>query len=108
MEETQETRVLSLGQEDPLEEDMATPLGFLNGEAHGQRSLAGCSPRGRRESDTTQHSSTWVPLLSELSVFVTTLQSFIQEIVLGHLLCATVLPGGSAGKESAGNAEFNP
>ena len=27
---------------------------FLPGESHGQRSLAGCSPRGHRESDTTE------------------------------------------------------
>ena len=30
-----------------------TPV-FLPGESHGQRSLAGCSPRGRKESDTTE------------------------------------------------------
>ena len=29
--------------------------GFLPGESHGQRSLAGYSPRGRKESDTTEH-----------------------------------------------------
>ena len=28
-----------------------TPV-LLPGECHGQRSLAGCSPQGRRESDT--------------------------------------------------------
>ena len=28
-----------------------TPV-FLPGESHGQRGLAGCSPRGRKESDT--------------------------------------------------------
>ena len=27
---------------------------FLPGESHGQRSLAGYSPRGRKESDTTE------------------------------------------------------
>ena len=27
---------------------------FLPGECHGQRGLAGCSPRGHRESDTTE------------------------------------------------------
>ena len=32
---------------------MATPV-FLPGESHGQRSLVGCSPRGRKESDTTE------------------------------------------------------
>ena len=30
-----------------------TPV-FLPGESHGQRSLAGYSPRGRKESDTTE------------------------------------------------------
>ena len=29
-----------------------TPV-FLPGECHGQRRLAGCSPRGRKESGTT-------------------------------------------------------
>ena len=44
----QETRARSLGQEDPLEKGMATHLVFLPGEFHGQRSLAGYSPWGRR------------------------------------------------------------
>ena len=39
----QETWVRALGQEDPLEEIMATPV-FLPGEFHGQRSLEGYSP----------------------------------------------------------------
>ena len=30
-----------------------TPV-FLPGESHGQRSLVGCCPQGRRESDTTE------------------------------------------------------
>ena len=46
-------RVQSLGQEDPLEKEMATPI-FLPGESHGQRSLAGYSPWGRKELDTTE------------------------------------------------------
>ena len=41
----------TLGQEDPLEEDMAT---YLPGESHGQRSLAGYSPQGCEELDTTE------------------------------------------------------
>ena len=40
MREMQEMRVRSLGQEHPLEEDMATHSRIL---AHGQRSLAGYS-----------------------------------------------------------------
>ena len=47
-------RVQSLGQEDPLEEEMATTPAFLPGESHGQRSLAGNSPWGGTESDTTE------------------------------------------------------
>ena len=30
-----------------------TPV-FLPGESHGRKSLVGCSPRGRKESDTTE------------------------------------------------------
>ena len=40
----QETQVPSLGWEDPLEEGMANPPGFLPGESHEQRSLVGFSP----------------------------------------------------------------
>ena len=50
-------RVQSLGQEDPLEEEMAKPTPvFLLWKSHGQRSLAGNSPLGCQESDTT----TWL------------------------------------------------
>ena len=37
----QETRVRSLGQEDTLEEEMATPSSILSWKFHGQRSLMG-------------------------------------------------------------------
>ena len=43
-------QVQSLGQEDPLEKEMATPV-FLPGKFHGQKSLAVYSPWGRKESD---------------------------------------------------------
>ena len=39
----QETRVQSLGREDPPEKGMATPPIFLTGESHGQGSLVGYS-----------------------------------------------------------------
>ena len=45
--------VQSLGQEDPLEEEMATYSVFSPGKSHRQRSLAGYSPRGHKELDTT-------------------------------------------------------
>ena len=40
----QEMQVQSLGQEDPLEKDMATHSSILAGKSHEQRSLAGYSP----------------------------------------------------------------
>ena len=55
MQDTQETWVLPLGREDSLEAGawQPTPV-FLPREFHGQRSLAGNSPQGHKESDTTQ------------------------------------------------------
>ena len=57
----QEMKVSSLGWEDPLEKEMARPWNgedpipvFLPGKYHGQRSLAGCSPRGCKELDMTE------------------------------------------------------
>ena len=49
----QETWVPSLGQKDPLEKGMVTDSS-IPGEFHGQRSLAGYSLWGRKESDTTE------------------------------------------------------
>ena len=44
--------VQSLGQEDPLEKEMApTPIS-LPGKSHGQRSLVGYSPWGHKERMT--------------------------------------------------------
>ena len=47
MQETQ-TQVLSLGLEDPLEEEVATIPVFLPRKSHGQRSLAGYSSKGHK------------------------------------------------------------
>ena len=47
----QETWVRSPSWEDPLEEGMATHSSILAGEFHGQRSLAGYSHFGRKDSD---------------------------------------------------------
>ena len=54
VQETRETRVQSLSREDPLEEDMAVHSSILAGKLRGQRGLAGYSPWGRKESDTTE------------------------------------------------------
>ena len=52
----QETRVRSLGGEDPLEKGMECQpaLVFLPGEFHGQRSLSGYCSRSCKQSDTTE------------------------------------------------------
>ena len=50
----QETWIRALGQEDALEKGIATHSSILDGEFHGQRSLAGYSPWGCKESDTTE------------------------------------------------------
>ena len=49
----QETWVQSLGQEDPLEKEMATHSSILPGEFHRQ-SMVGYSPWGCKELDTTE------------------------------------------------------
>ena len=46
-------------------ERLPTPV-FLPGEFHGQRSLAGCSPWGRKESDTTEQLSLFFSLRDKL------------------------------------------
>ena len=50
----QETRVQSLGQEDPLEKEWQPTPVFLPEESHGQRSLVRYSPWSHKESDTTE------------------------------------------------------
>ena len=60
MQEMQKTQVQSLGPEDPLEEGMATRSSALawrmpwTAEPGGQQSLAGYSPQGLKELDTTE------------------------------------------------------
>ena len=51
---TQETQVPSLGWEDPWRRKWQPTPGFLPGKSHGQRSLAGYSPWGLKESGTTE------------------------------------------------------
>ena len=49
-----ETWVQSLGQEDPMEEGMATHSSILPSRIPWTEDLAGYSPWGRKESDTTE------------------------------------------------------
>ena len=51
-------RVPPLGQDDPWRRAWKPAALFLPGESHGQRSLAGYSPWGCKESDTTERLST--------------------------------------------------
>ena len=55
MQETQEMRIRSLGSKDALEEKMAIHSSIHAWKIPLERSLAGYSPRGRKESDTTEH-----------------------------------------------------
>ena len=56
--EMQETQVRSLGWEDSLEKGMATHSSISCLEnPHGQRSLAGYSPKGHEELDMTERLS---------------------------------------------------
>ena len=54
MQETQETQVRSVGQEDLLEEGRQPIPVFMAGESHRQRSLAGYSLEGHKKSDTIE------------------------------------------------------
>ena len=49
-----ETQVRSLGQEDPLEKEMATHSSILAWKIQWMGNLVGYSPWGRKESDTTE------------------------------------------------------
>ena len=49
-----ETWVRSLGLEDLLEKEMAIHSSTIAWKSHGQKSLVGYSPWGRKESDTTE------------------------------------------------------
>ena len=59
----QETQVRFLGWEDSLEKGMAPTPVFLPGKFHGQRILAGYSPRDCKESDTSE-------ILTPLSLYI--------------------------------------
>ena len=50
----QKPRVGSLGEKDLLQQEWLPILVYFPGEFHGQRSLAGYSPWGRKESDMTE------------------------------------------------------
>ena len=55
VQEMQETRVWSLGRENPLEEEMHPTPVFLPEKSHGQKRLASYSPWDCKNSDRTEH-----------------------------------------------------
>ena len=55
VQETQKTRVQSLGWEDPLEKEMATSSNILAWEIPGTEEPCGLHPRGCRELDIPEH-----------------------------------------------------
>ena len=63
-------RVGSQDWEDLLEEECQPTPVFLPGEFRGQRSLAGYSPWGHKESDMTKHNGTTSPSCSYCSGFI--------------------------------------
>ena len=76
-----------------------TPV-FLPGESHGQRSLAGCSPQGRRESDTTGRLGTQVrgsSLCCHLSLSVAYARAFLCCHCFSRVNCKCVYPLVQAG-----------
>ena len=64
-QELQETQGWSLGQEDPLEEEMATHSSLLVWRIHGQRSLAGYSQKGSQRVRQKQLSMSTIHLVSK-------------------------------------------
>ena len=60
MQEKQEMQVRSLGQEDPLEKEMATYSSIPAWKIPGQSRLAVCSPKGQKKLDMTKRLSTFV------------------------------------------------
>ena len=91
----QEARVKSLGWEYPLGKGVATLSVFLPGEFHGQRSLAGYSSWGHKESDTTEQLST--------ALHNVILRNIIYRTNILYLSIIPGFPGVSDGKESACN-----
>ena len=57
----QETWAASLGREGSWRRKWQPSPGFLPGDSRGQRSLVGCSPWGRQESDTAERLTLWLP-----------------------------------------------
>ena len=71
LQETQETLVQSLDQEDPLEKENGNSLQYsFLWNPMDKRSLVGHSPKDHRESDTTKYACSCLPISPSLGLFV--------------------------------------
>ena len=77
IQETWEMHVQSLGWKDPLEKEWQPTPVFLPGKSHGQRSLAGYSPWGHKELDTTEHMHTHIACIKSFFLFIVELYSMV-------------------------------
>ena len=72
-------QVQSLDWEVPLEYEVATTPVSMSGKLHRQRSLAGYSPLGHKESDTTEYPNTHTADAStKLFLLILKLGRFVQ------------------------------
>ena len=69
MQETRETQVWSLGQEDPLEKEMATHSSIPVWKIPWREDPAGYSPRGHKESDMAEQLKTRIKYLEKNKPF---------------------------------------
>ena len=99
----QETWVQSLDGEDPLGKGMATHSSILAWKSPWRRSLAGYSPWGRKESDTTEQLTLYLMaqwLKIHLAIQGTWVQSLVGELRFPHPVeqlspsAATIMPVG--------------
>ena len=67
-QETQEKWVWSLGQEDPLDKEMATPSSVLAWRTPWTEEPGGYSPQGHTESETIKYTQ-MQPYLVQITVF---------------------------------------
>ena len=89
MQETWDTWVTSLGQKTPWRRKWWPTSVFLPGESHGQRSLAGYSPWGHKESDTPENTHMlpvyiFLPVQGRGSFFPEPLNSLSRECRFSH------------------------
>ena len=89
MKETQETWVQSLDQEDPQNRKWQPTPVFLPGKSHGQRSLAGYSPKGRKESDMSEHICI-LEINDKMYIYIGNNTRLF--IVLSELMCYKIVP----------------